>query len=338
MARGEAAMGSPAWISSLPDAGVKADLLTDASDGTLTYADAVQLLTDVANRGFVTAAEFSSLQAIAARLNNGLSASAYVATAFTQIVDGSPANATWTAGSTAPVALGNLQVGSTSGQLSDLIGKWLLGTDLPDPTLPAGSAFPQPAYSQVVGPFYGSTGAPSIADICQGADGDCELLADLIEVVENHPQLLSSMFVDNGNGTYGVRFFVNGDEIWETVNDELPTANGTLQYAHNTNELNTALWAPLLEKAYAQLSATGLLTHPAVNSYSNINADPATDVLKNLTDCTDVSYHFSSDANWDNDKPIFLNALANGDDIVLETSASSSYTYDCESVGAAWRA
>ena len=32
------------------------------------------------------------------------------------------------------------------------------------------------------------------------------------------------MFVDNGNGTYGVRFFVNGDEIWETVNDELPAA------------------------------------------------------------------------------------------------------------------
>jgi hypothetical protein len=69
-------MGSPAWINSLPDAGVKADLLNDASDGTLTYAEAVQLLTDVVNRGAVTAAEFSSLQTIAANLNNGLSASA----------------------------------------------------------------------------------------------------------------------------------------------------------------------------------------------------------------------------------------------------------------------
>jgi hypothetical protein len=321
-------MGSPAWIDSLTDAGVKADLLND--DGTLTYAEALQLLTDVANRGAVTAAEFSSLQTIAANLNNGLSASAYVATAFTQIVDGSPANATWDGGSATPVALGNLEVGSTSAQLSELIGKWLLGTDLPDPTLPAGSAYypPEPSYSAVVGPLYGSTGAASVADICQGADGTCELLADLIDVVENHPQLLGSMFVDNGNGTYGVRFFVNGNEIWETVNDQLPTSIEGLEYAHNYDWQNTALWAPLLEKAYAQLSATGLIGHPAVNSYNNIFGNTAYEALKNLTGCTDVTYYFSSSGDWYNDKTIFLDALANGDDVVLETGASSSYTYD----------
>ena len=162
-------MGSPAWIDFLPDAGIETDLLND--DGTLTYADAVQLLTDVADRGAVTAAEFSSLQTIAANLNNGLSTSAYVATAFTQIVDGNPANATWTGGSATPVPLGNLQVGSTSTQLSELIGKWLLGTDMPDPTLPAGSAYypPEPSYSPVDGPLYGSTGAASVEDICEGA-------------------------------------------------------------------------------------------------------------------------------------------------------------------------
>ena len=91
-------MGSPAWIESLPDAGIQTDLLND--DGTLTYADAVQLLTDVADRGAVTAAEFSSLQTIAAHLNNGLAASAYVATIFTQMRGRRvPANATWNGGS-----------------------------------------------------------------------------------------------------------------------------------------------------------------------------------------------------------------------------------------------
>ena len=186
-------MGSPAWINSVSDVGVRADLLNN--DGTLTYADAVQLLTNVAGRGPVTAAEFSSLQTIAANLNNGLSASAYVATAFMQIVDGSPANATWNGGSETAVPLGNLEVGSTSTQLSELIGKWLLGTDLPDPTLPSGSAYSSPTYTAVAGPLYGSTGAASIEDICQGADGivsSCPASAD--EVV-NHPQLLSSMIV-----------------------------------------------------------------------------------------------------------------------------------------------
>ena len=271
-------MGSPAWIDSLPDAGIQTDLLND--DGTLTYADAVQLLTDVADRGAVTAAEFSSLQTIAAHLNNGLSASAYVATTFTQIVDGSPANATWNGGSATAIPLGDLEVGSTSTQLSELIGKWLLGTDLPDPTLPAGSAYSPPTYTAVAGPLYGSTGAASIEDICQGADGDCELLSGLADDIVNHPQLLSSMIVANGNGTYGVRFYVNGNEIWETVNDELPTASGELVNAHNFDLQNSALWVALIEKAYAQLSATGLIDHPAVNSYNNIWADPPTNVLR----------------------------------------------------------
>ena len=310
----------------MSDVGVRADLLND--DGTLTYADAVQLLTNVAGRGPVTGAEFSSLQTIAANLNNGLSASAYVATAFMQIVDGSPANATWNGGSETAVPLGNLEVGSTSTQLSELIGKWLLGTDLPDPTLPSGSAYSSPTYTAVAGPLYGSTGAASIEDICQGADGDCELLSGLADEVVNHPQLLSSMIVANGNGTYGIRFYVNGNGIWETVNDELPTASGELVNAHNFDSQNSALWAALIEKAYAQLSATGLIDHPAVNSYNNVWADPPTTVLENVTDCTDVTYYLSSSAEWYSDKTIFLNALAGDDDIVLEIPASGSDTYD----------
>ena len=160
--------------------------------------------------------------------------------------------------------------------MSELIGKWLLGTDLPDPTLPAGSAYSPPTYTAVAGPLYGSTGSASIEDICQGADGDCELLSGLADDIVNHPQLLSSMIVAKGNGTYGVRFYVNGNEIWETVNDELPTASGELVNAHNFNSQNSALWVALIEKAYAQLSATGLIDHPAVNSYNNISAVAST--------------------------------------------------------------
>jgi hypothetical protein len=295
----------------------------------LTDAAAIQILTDVANRGSVTAAELSSLQTIAANLNNGLSTSDYVAYVFSQLVDGNPANSTWTGGNTTSVALGNLQVGTTTTQMSELIGKWFLGTDLPDPSLPAGSDWSLQGYSPVAGPLYSSTGAASINDVCQGGDGDCEFLAGLIDVVVNHPQLLSSMIVNNGNGTYGVRFSVNGQEVWETVNDELPTyGGGNLDYAHNYNEQDTAMWAALVEKAYAQLSSSGLIGHPAINSYNNISADPPTDVFENLTNSTNVTYYLSNQAGWSSEKSTFIAALDSDDDIILEIPADSPDTYD----------
>jgi hypothetical protein len=320
---------SASWINSLADSGIKADLLNYASDGVLTDAAAIQILTDVANRGSVTAAELSSLQTIAANLNNGLSTSDYVAYVFSQLVDGNPANSTWTGGNTTSVALGNLQVGTTTTQMSELIGKWFLGTDLPDPSLPAGSDWSLQGYSPVAGPLYSSTGAASINDVCQGGDGDCEFLAGLIDVVVNHSQLLSSMIVNNGNGTYGVRFSVNGQEVWETVNDELPTyGGGNLDYAHNYNEQDTAMWAALVEKAYAQLSSSGLIGHPAINSYNNISADPPTDVFENLTNSTNVTYYLSNQAGWSSEKSTFIAALDSDDDIILEIPADSPDTYD----------
>ena len=44
---------------------------------------------------------------------------------------------------------------------------------------------------------------------------------------------------------------------------------GTYMNANNGN--NPPLWADLVEKAYAQLSSTGAVGHPAVNSYENID-------------------------------------------------------------------
>ncbi|MCC8962060.1 hypothetical protein H8A95_06940 [Bradyrhizobium sp. Pear76] len=320
------------WVNSLVDSGIKSDMLNFAADGDFTDAEAIQLLADVANRGSVTANELNSLQVIAANLNSGLSTSSYVFHLFVQLVDGNPANATWTGGSTTSVALGNLQVGTTSTQMSELIGKWFQGTDLPDPTLPpdaASSGWTLQGYSAVVGPLYSSAGAATVNDVCQGASGDCELMSGLIDLVVFHPQVMSSMIVDNGNGTYGVRFYVNGQETWETVNDEFPVVSGTeLDYGHNYNEQPTAMWVALVEKAYAQLSSTGQIGHPAVNSYNNISADPPTNVFENLTDATSVNYYLSTASYWYSDKSIYTAALAAGDDVILEIPSTSPYTYD----------
>ena len=66
-----------------------------------------------------------------------------------------------------------------------------------------------------------------------------------------------------------------------------------------------------------------MIGHPAVNSYNNIDGNAAGIVLENLTGCTDVNYYSSSSADWYSEKTAFLNALANSDDVVLETGAAA---------------
>ncbi|MGD1015270.1 MAG: C2 family cysteine protease [Roseiarcus sp.] len=327
------------WINSLTDADITADVESAAAGGALTYADAVGILTqvasDVGSQGTVTTAEFEDLQTIAANLNVGLAVSDYVADEFIQLVDGNPWNATWTGGSTKSTPLGNLQVGTTKAQLTELVGKWFLGADLPDPNPP-----PPPrenaSYETFTTPLYGSTGAPVLNDIAQGDDGDCELMASLEEMVVNSPRSIESMIVNDGGGDYGVRFYVGGDEMWVTVNSALPVYDGSLVYNNAYNSNNPALWADLVEKAYAQLSATGLIGHPAgvvgqtpADSYANINGNDADDVLPDLTNCASVNYYNYNDANWTTcDKQVIIEAIAAGDDVLLETGTNFTYTYD----------
>jgi hypothetical protein len=327
-------MSTPAWISALPSGVVHTDLAADAASGVFSYADALQLMLDVENAGQVTASEFSALQSVAANLNNGLTSSAYVASIFTQFVDGSPANADWTGGMTgATIPVGDLASGMSAQNFDYLIGQWFLGTNLPDPTPPSGSGYTVTGYSPIsgtgaiTGPLYdtgGASGAASVDDVVQGGDGDCELMSGLIEMVVNHPQQLASMIVSDGNGDYGVRFYVDGNEVWETVNDQLPVDNGQLVFAGNPNEQITATWVALVEKAYVQLSGTGLIDHPAVNSYENINSDAAYDVLPNLTNASVVNYFNYNDANFNAEKPWYIDAVASGDDVFVETGYETS--------------
>lgn len=318
------------WISTLVDGGVRADLASLAGDGALSYTEALQLLKDTANDGVFTAAEFQDLQAVARHLNNGVAASSYVADIFVQLVLGNPANIGWHGGAVTGTPLGNLHAGSGVTELQQLIGKWFLGTDLPDPS-PApddkGRAL-QPHYAMASGPLYGGTGAAAIVDVAQGAVGDCVVCASMIEMVNNHPDLLSSMFVDNGNGTYGVRFYLDGNEVWVTVDSELPVNGyGNLVYAHNGVQQDKALWAPLLEKAYAQLSETGMVGHPAVNSYENIDGNSTSIVLPALSNGA-VTYYRTADADWASKKDMLVQALARHRDVVLETAPGAATTHD----------
>ena len=218
----------PSWVNSLSTASIATDMAAADVNGTVTYSGLETLLTDLdatltSAESTLTAAELSDLKTIAANLNNGMTTSSYLTGIMNALVDGNAANATWTGGAASSTTLGNLAAGSSATQLSELIGKWFLGTDLPS-SLVVMSGYPtfSVSYSASSSPFFASTG-PSINDINQGYLGDCYLLSSLAEVADQNSSLITSMFSSNGNYTYGVRFYVDGVAEYVTVNNFLTT-------------------------------------------------------------------------------------------------------------------
>ena len=81
-----------------------------------------------------------------------------------------------------------------------MIGKWLLGTDLPDPNIPQnldgqGGSAVYPTYKAIALPLFGLSGLPSVNDVNQGQIGDCVVCATTIDMVVNHPDMLGWQLV-----------------------------------------------------------------------------------------------------------------------------------------------
>jgi len=111
--------------------------------------------------------------------------------------------------------------------------------------------------------------------------GDCYLLAAMIALTDTKPGLIESMFLDmgtyGGNRLWGVRFYdADGKPVWVTVNDKLPSRDGSSDLAQlmigKSGDLGGEIWVPMLEKAYAQLNETGVLArkNAGKNVYSAI--------------------------------------------------------------------
>ena len=96
------------------------------------------------------------------------------------------------------------------------------------------------------------------------------------------------MFVDNGDGTFTVRFYNKGVADYVTVDRYLPTNNiGNFVYANsgdNHGNANNELWVALAEKAYAQLNESGWINQDNTNSYNGIgNAGYLSDAFAHIT-------------------------------------------------------
>ncbi|MGY3453493.1 C2 family cysteine protease [Bradyrhizobium sp. USDA 4353] len=291
---------APAWVSTLTNAQIKADMTAAITNGTVTYAGLLKVFTDIdatlaATKTKLSASQLADLKTIAANLNNGVSTSSYLTYITQALVNGNAANASWTGGAASSVALGNLASGSTELQFAELIGKWFLGTDLPSSKVILGSTQFSVSYSNSTKPLFSAAGA-SMSDINQGYLGDCYLLAGLAEVSYKEQSVISSMFTANGNNTYGVRFYVNGTARYVTVNTAL--ANGGTIF----NNGGAAIWASLAEKAYAELQASGVYTGNSINygnSYTTIGNGGAPEIaLEAITGASQITDFRAMGGSW----------------------------------------
>jgi Calpain family cysteine protease/LGFP repeat len=242
-------------------------------DGSLDRSAMLRILNAADAAGPITSNELSSLQTI---LNSGtvFNMPVSVQVLGDKVVRGDPADAQYQA-----QPLGNLKVGSSAAQLTELIDKWFYGTD--EPSVAGSGPY---TYALAKGSLYGSTGLPQYQDVFQGETGDCYLLSALAALALHNPQSIKAIIVDNhdsltpGDDTYTVSFWNPNANAWDsvTVDSKLPQdSSGRFAFANMGGQLNSTsnvLWVALIEKAYAQINESGWMDRPAANSYAAISS------------------------------------------------------------------
>ncbi len=254
------------WFDrNIQDASIRTLSRSLFSDNIIDRNDAIAILRDAKDNSVVDATEINDLRTIIENASY-LGMADYVRVLSEKVVNGDTANKS-----------SNLQAGSSDVELDKLINKWFLGSDRPETSH---------TYQYAQGSLFQN--GISHDDIRQGYINDCFFLAGLGATVVQSPEIIKNMFIDNGDGTFTVRFYNKGVADYVTVDRYLPTNNmGNFVYANPGNHhgnTNNELWVVLAEKAYAQVNESGWINQDGTNSYNGIgNAGYLSDAFAHIT-------------------------------------------------------
>lgn len=162
-----------------------------------------------------------------------------------------------------------------------------VGSDNPDLT----DDHDDSTYEDLDGPLIDDGGIEP-DDIRQGGLGDCWLISSLRGLAgsEEGAALLAKNIKDNGDGTYDVTLYDDGEPKVVTVTGQIPVdGDGNPVYANNDGG-QTELWPMLFEKAMAQEFG---------GSYQDLDADWPARAMEALTG-NDVTTYDEGFLPWDN--------------------------------------
>lgn len=199
----------------------------DMADGQVSRTEMVALLRSSTDGGIVNATELADLKNIVA----GSNMASDIRCLANHVIADKP----------------------TAANMGSLIDKWFLGKDRPSLT-----GYSWASYQQVSGSLF--VNGASSSDMRQGQLGDCYLISSLGALADKNNLAVTSMFKDNMDGTWDVRFYrLDGTryvEDWVSVDRYLPTnSNGYAafqSFGGQASDSRNELWVALAEKAYAQ--------------------------------------------------------------------------------------